>query len=46
MEICTEHDIAYEGKECPACSLQQELNEARKEIEKLEKEIDRLNDLE
>jgi rubrerythrin len=39
MYYCNECDIAYEGRDCPLC-------EALKEIEQLNKEIERLNNLE
>jgi hypothetical protein len=39
MNYCDKCDIAYEERNCPLC-------EAKKEIEQLNKEIERLNNLE
>jgi predicted nuclease with TOPRIM domain len=43
MEICYTHDTAYD-KNCPACELQEQLDNANKEIERLETEKNRLDD--
>jgi hypothetical protein len=39
MNYCNNCDIAHEERDCPLC-------EAKEEIKSLEKEIDRLNNLE
>jgi len=39
MDYCGSCDIAYEGRNCPLC-------EAIEEIEELKKEIERINNLE
>lgn len=35
MNICTEHrtsDVAYEGRTCPACELEEQLKQAEDEL--------------
>lgn len=49
MNLCNRHDCAYEAVECPACKLEEELDDAKletgfreDEIEDLKKEIEEL----
>jgi len=39
MDVCYEHEIAYEGKECPACLIQKDRDCCDEEISRLEKEL-------
>jgi hypothetical protein len=45
MTICNGHkdEVCYESRECPACEIQNDLDRANKEIEKLESQIEELN---
>lgn len=49
MEVCRKHDIAYDGGDCPVCSLEfdkeqlkDDLKDAKSEIKELEKRIEDL----
>lgn len=48
MELCSnDHDeICYEGSRCPVCDLVQEIVEKKEEIERLEKDIEKLENAE
>ena len=48
MTICTDHnhEVCYESRECPACEIKTELDEAKQEIEKLNEKIEELNNAE
>lgn len=44
MEVCYNHDIAYEGRSCPMCEMEDELEEVKKELDNADKRIDELED--
>ncbi len=39
MEICNEHDIVYNGRECPACLIEKDRDYFNDEVGSLEKEL-------
>ena len=42
MEICREHNIVFEGRECPNCLIEEDNNSLNAEIDKLNDEINSL----
>lgn len=45
MQICdeTHKEICFEGKYCPVCPIVEELEDSKKEIDSLQKELSGLN---
>ena len=44
MKICNQHDVAYTGRECPACEAEDKLAEAEATINDLNEQIEQLAD--
>jgi len=42
MNICNEHksEVVYETRNCPACEIQDDLNAAREQTDRVQEELD------